>query len=108
MRRLAAARHPSLTFVGMFPGVLPTELASSILPSWALPALTAAMLPVASSAEEVGLAHATVLASPNAGRRRVSYFNHLLEGRTSHPLAYEPELGAWITATSRRSRRGWR
>ena len=75
---------------------------------WALPALTAAMLPVASSAEEVGLAHATVLASHNAGRRRVSYLNHLPEGRASHPLAYEPELGAWITATSRRSRRGWR
>lgn len=94
----AAVRHPSLTFVGMFPGVLPTELASSTFPSWALPALTAAMLPVASTAEEVGLAHATVLASPNAGRRRVSYFNHLLEGRASHPLAYEPELGAWITS----------
>jgi len=94
----AARRHPSLSFVGMFPGVLPTELASSTFPSWALPALTAAMLPVASSAEEVGLAHATVLASPNAGRRRVSYFNHLLEGRASHPLAYAPELGAWITS----------
>jgi len=94
----AAARHPALGFVGMFPGVLPTELATSTFPGWALPALTAAMLPVASSPEEVGLAHATVLASTNAGRRRASYFNHLLEGRTAHPLAYEPELGAWITA----------
>ena len=54
--------HPALGFVGMFPGVLPTELATSTFPGWALPALTAAMLPVASSPEEVGLAHATVLA----------------------------------------------
>ena len=94
----AAARHPSLSFVGMFPGILPTDLASSTFPRWALPAVTAAMLPVASSTAEVGLAHATVLASPNVGRRRVSYFNHLLEGRASHPLAYRPELGRWITS----------
>ena len=76
----AAARHPALGFGGMVPGVLPTELATSTFPGWALPALTAAMLPVASRPEEVGLAHATVLASTNAGRRRASYFNHLLEG----------------------------
>ena len=63
-----------------------------------MPALTLAMLPIASSEAEAGLAHATVLASPNAGRRRVSYFNHLLEGRLAHPLAYAPGLGAWISA----------
>ena len=94
----ASARHPSLSFVGMFPGVFPTELPSSTFPAWALPVLTAAMLPVASSAAEIGLAHATVLASPNAGCRRVTYFNHLLEGRTAHPLAYQTKLGRWITS----------
>ena len=63
-----------------------------------LPLLKLAMLPVASSEAETGLAAATVLASPNAARRRPSYFNFMLEGRRAHPLAYKPELGAWITA----------
>ena len=57
------------------------------------------MLPVASSHEDVGLAHAAVLASANAGRRRASYFNAAtLEGRLAHPLAYKTDVGRWITA----------
>ena len=63
-----------------------------------LPLLTLAMLPVASSAAEAGLSHAALLASPNAGKRRVSYFNAAtLEGRIAHPLAYDQELARWIT-----------
>ena len=93
-----AVRHPSLTLVGMFPGIVPTELPLCTFPSWMMPALTAAMLPIASSEADAGLAHATVLASPNIARKRVSYFNYMLEGRRAHPLAYSPTLGAWITA----------
>ena len=75
------ARHAALTFVGVFPGVMPTELPRRTFPKWVLPALTAAMLPVAASEAEVGLALAAILASPNAARRRVSYFNAVtLEG----------------------------
>lgn len=94
----AAARHPSLTLVGMFPGIVPTELPLCTFPSWMMPVLTAAMLPIASSEVDAGLAHATVLTSPNVARRRVSYFNFMLEGRRAHPLAYHATLGAWITA----------
>lgn len=95
----AAARHPSLTLVGMFPGIVAsTQLPLCTFPSWMMPALTAAMLPVASSDADAGLAHATVLASPNVARKRVSYFNYMLEGRRAHELAYSPTLGAWISA----------
>jgi NAD(P)-dependent dehydrogenase (short-subunit alcohol dehydrogenase family) len=90
-----ATRHPSLRFIGMFPGVVVTDLPLATFPAWAVEALHLLMLPVASSAAETGLAHATVLASPNALRRRTSYFNHLLDGRLAHPLAYDVPLGAW-------------
>ena len=36
--------------------------------------------------------------APVDQRRRVCSFNYLLEARLAHPLAYDSELGAWISA----------
>ena len=54
------------------------------------------MRPIAISEQESGEAHVAVLSSPNVARRRVSYFNHLLEAREAHELAYDEPLGAFV------------
>ena len=52
---------------------------------------------VASSDEETGHAHATILASKSTDHPgRVTYWNHLLEARRTHPLAYDREFSDWI------------
>lgn len=83
----AAMQHPGITFVGMFPGIVVTDLPASTFPAWMLPVLHAVMGPIAITEEESGAAHVAVLTSPNVAVRPVTYFNYLLEGRETHPLA---------------------
>lgn len=90
------SKRSDFSFVGMFPGLVSTDLAQSSFPAWMMPVLKAAMWPVAMSEEESGSAHVIVLTSSNVGRHRVSFFNHLLEGRKAHPVALDDELSAWV------------
>lgn len=94
--REASKRFPGITFVGMFPGVVSTDLAQSSFPKWAMPFIRASMWPFAISEEESGLAHVTILTSSIVARHGVSFFNHLLEGRKAHQVALDDELSAWV------------
>ena len=102
--REASKRYPGLNFVGMFPGVVSSDLVKSSFPAWMIPLLKAGMWPIAISEEQSGLAHVTVLTSLNVGRHGVSFFNHLLEGREAHHVALDDELSAhvydWLETTS--------
>ena len=83
--------------MGTFPGLLVTDLMSSTFPGWLVPVLKALQTPVSDSDEACGLKHATILASPNAGRKRVSYWAApRLEAREPHPLAADEEMAAWV------------
>ena len=94
--REASKRYPDVRFIGMFPGIVSTDLPQSTFPTWIMPILRAGVWPIAVSEEESGLAHVTVLASQNVGRHAVSFFNHLLEGRKAHPVAQDDALSAWV------------
>lgn len=83
--------------MGTFPGLLVTDLMSSTFPAWLVPLLKLLQTPVSDSDETCGLLHATILASPNAGRKRVSYWAApRLEAREPHPLAQDTEMAAWL------------
>ena len=83
--------------MGTFPGLLVTDLMSSTFPAWLVPLLKLMQAPVSDSDETCGLLHATILASPNAGRKRVSYWAApRLEAREPHPLAQDAEMAAWV------------
>lgn len=94
--REASKRFPGIKFVGMFPGIVSSDLPSSSFPAWIMPLLKAGMWPIAISEEDSGLAHVTVLTSTNVGRHAVSFFNHLLEGRRAHPVALDDELSRYV------------
>lgn len=102
--RETSKRYPGMHFVGMFPGVVMSDLVKSSFPAWMIPLLKAGMWSIAISEEQSGLAHVTVLMSSNVGRHGVSFFNHLLEGREAHRVALDDELSAhvydWLETTS--------
>ena len=54
------------------------------------------MWPIARSGVQAGRAHVAVLVSQNAAKKSVSYFNHLLEGRETHYLAYDEQLSEGV------------
>lgn len=96
---------PSICFTSTFPGVLVTDLPKASLPSWLIPVLNVAMTPVADSYEEMGLRHATILASQhrfhhsddNWEEPTVRYWAvPLLQAREGHPLVYDTELARWV------------
>lgn len=97
----AASRYGKrfgIQFVGTFPGILVTDLIRSTFPSWMVPPLKLGMMLIANSEADAGLAHATVLASTNIGRRPATFFNVWLEARAAHPCACDEALGEWIWA----------
>mmetsp|Transcript_150659 Transcript_150659/g.484338 ORF Transcript_150659/g.484338 Transcript_150659/m.484338 type:complete len:351 (+) Transcript_150659:72-1124(+) len=94
--RATSKRMPELVFVGMFPGIVSTDLPRTSFPGWMMPVLGALMWPIAISEERSGLVHVGVLTSSNVLKRPVSFFNHLLEGREAHLLAYDEELAEGV------------
>ena len=108
-----ARQHPDLTVASTFPGLLVTDLPYTILPvrpgrtrEWLhalIPVLHLAMAPISDTDAQMGLNHASILASPNVAAHRavrpVSYWAApLLQAREAHPLAYDEELAAWVYA----------
>lgn len=95
----AAVRHPGISFIGTFPGIVGTDLVrtSKTFPSCLRPVLQFGQKLIALSPEECGMLHVQILASPNASRRQVAYFNVMrLEGRLTHPLAYDESFREWV------------
>lgn len=95
----AALHHPGVTFIGTFPGVVSTDLVrtSKTFPSCLRPILAWCQKLVALSPVQCGRLHLQILASPNVGVGRVSYFNALrLEGRLTNPLAYDAEFRDFV------------
>lgn len=92
----AGKHHPAVHFIGMFPGLIRTEVMLTAFPEWLARLLSVFMIPVALSEEECGDIHANVLSSPNAEQKQVSYFNHLLEGRHTMPMAYNHTFSEWM------------
>merc|ERR1712226_564590 len=84
--------------MGTFPGIVGTDLVghSKTFPKWLRPLLQAAEKAIAMSPERSGTIHATIISSPNVARRPTSYFNERLEGRLTHPLAYDTDFGTWV------------
>lgn len=100
---LRAVEHtlpPDACLMGTFPGLLVTDLASSTVPGWLMGPFKLLQAPLSDSDEDCGLKHATILASTNAARRRVSYWAApRLEAHEPHPLAMDSEMGAWLYET---------
>ena len=94
--REASKRFPDVKFVGMFPGIVSSDLYKSSFPRWIMPLIRAALWPIAISEEASGLAHVTVLVSTSVGRHGVTFFNHFLEGRKAHPVALDNDLSTWV------------
>ena len=93
--------------MGTFPGLLVTDLMSSTFPAWLVPILKLLQAPVSDSDEACGLLHATILASTNAGRRKVSYWAApRLEAHEPHPLAQDAEMAAWLWEALEKLRTG--
>lgn len=86
----------NLHFVGTFPGVVSTEVATTSFPSWMAPLLRAKLWLMASTEEEVGLVHVAIASSDNVGRQDVCFYNHLCEGRRAHDVALDDSLAAFV------------
>eukprot|EP00927_Polykrikos_kofoidii_P053535 TRINITY_DN48145_c0_g1_i1.p1 TRINITY_DN48145_c0_g1~~TRINITY_DN48145_c0_g1_i1.p1 ORF type:complete len:346 (+),score=52.26 TRINITY_DN48145_c0_g1_i1:86-1123(+) len=92
----SARKFPSVKLIGVHPGFVKTELPASTFPVWVAEILKALMTPFAVSEDTIGATLASIISSPNVERRDVSYFNYLLEGRQTHPLAYDNATGTWL------------
>ena len=88
--------HPNMHFVGMFPGIIATDIFASSFPSWLAPIFKLFLTPLAITEEESGWAHVAIATSQNVRRNHVSFLNHLLEGRYVHPSATKQDLAAWV------------
>ena len=86
----------NLHFVGTFPGVVSTEVATTSFPSWMAPLLRAKLWLMASTEEEAGLVHVAIASSDNVGRQDVCFYNHLCEGRRVHNVALDDSLAAFV------------
>ena len=94
LQHAAHVLPPSVRLLSTFPGLLVSDLPQHTLYAWALPLFKLAMLPVADSADTMGLQHATILAAPNVERRRVSFWAApLLQVRTNLPPKSKPHPG---------------
>jgi NAD(P)-dependent dehydrogenase (short-subunit alcohol dehydrogenase family) len=93
----AAKSGLPFTFIGTHPGFVPTDV---IAPTFGAlsPALKLAFsfAPISITEAQAGENTVQTLTSPNAGRRRVSFFNHELEGREAAPRSYELPLQEWL------------
>jgi len=89
-------RQHNLRFVGTFPGIVSTEVATTSFPPWTAPLLRAKLWLTARTEEEAGLAHVTVATSNNVGRHDVCFFNHLCQGRRAHDVAMDDDLAAFV------------
>lgn len=85
-------------YMSTFPGVVGTDLVehSKTFPEWLRPILEAAERVLAMSPQLSGEIHATIISSPNAAKRQTAYFNEMLEGRSTNPLAYDADFGTWV------------
>ena len=86
----------NLHFVGTFPGVVSTEVATTSFPSWMAPLLRAKLWLMASTEEEAGLVHVAIASSDKVGRHGVCFYNHLCEGRRAHVVALDDGLAAFV------------
>ena len=99
LHAMAPSLPPGAHVMGTFPGLLVTDLAASTFPAWLLPLVKLAQTPLSDSDEECGLRHASILASPNVGRKRVSFWAApRLEAYEEHPLARDAEVRASVHA----------
>uniref|UniRef100_A0A7S4IM21 Uncharacterized protein n=1 Tax=Odontella aurita TaxID=265563 RepID=A0A7S4IM21_9STRA len=95
--RETTRRHSDFCFVGMFPGMVATDLTYASFPSWMAPILRGTMWLTALSETESRLAHAIILTSENVNRRGTAvFYNHLLEGRKAHHVALDDGLASWV------------
>merc|ERR1719329_150759 len=104
----AAVRHPDVNFIGTTPGVVQTDLLRGTFPGWLCDLASFLIMPIAQSEDNSGNIHASILTSSNAVQRKVTYFNHLLEGRESMPVVYEPSFGelVWSSLASLAQKHG--
>ena len=98
LQHMATQLPPRAILMGTFPGFLTSDVASSTFPPWLMPIIKCAYAPISDSDEQMGLAHASILATNAvAGKRRVSYWAApLLQARQAHPLARDDEFCEWI------------
>jgi len=96
--REASEKYKSnnIRFVGMFPGLVFTDVATTSFPKWMAPFLRAKLWLISHTEEEAGLSHITVITSENVGRKQVSFFNHLLEARLAHHVALDNEMSKFV------------
>ena len=95
----SSSSSPPVRLVATFPGLLVTDLPHTALPGWLADCLKLPLALVADSPEQVGRAHASILASPSLLRTSEPVSYHvapLLEARCAHPLAYDASLGEWV------------
>ena len=92
----AAVHYPSLSFAGVFPGIVVSDIAEPSLPSWAY-SIYKRLLPFLALAPiDAGLNHLAIASAPQLRAKGVSYWNHLREGRRAHLLAYDPDIIAFV------------
>mmetsp|Transcript_116617 Transcript_116617/g.341331 ORF Transcript_116617/g.341331 Transcript_116617/m.341331 type:complete len:377 (-) Transcript_116617:52-1182(-) len=103
--QLMSKHHPEVNYIGTFPGVVATELLDhGFVPKWLIPLANLALKNAGLDPVECGKLHATIISSPNAARRPVTYFgvrqmghsSAKLEGRLTNSLAYDAEFGQWV------------
>ena len=92
----APSRYPGVAFVGVFPGVVLTDVFASTFPAWALPWLKALLKPIAITDLESGEAHVAVAASGKLPTDRATFFNHYREARATHVPAYDAKIQALV------------
>lgn len=105
--QIMATRHPEVSFVGTFPGIVATDLLDhGTFPKWLIPFVNRALMGSGMETEDCGKLHAIIISSSNAVRRPVTYFsvnqngksikNVKLEGRFTSILAYDPGFREWV------------
>jgi len=95
----ASKQHPSLSFVGTFPGFIATDLVQATFGKTLANAANAAMavLGVSMTEEECGVNHLNILADAQVrGKVGVSLWDHYLVPRTFSALSADPGYGDWL------------
>lgn len=94
----ASSRYPDYAFIGTHPGLVHTEVTKATIPKWISDILfkVAQYAGVLLTEEECGFIHTNILASPNAKKRPVTYFNSFYDGREAIPIAYEQIYIDWF------------
>jgi len=98
MLQHAAHTHTHLRVVGTHPGVVPTDVFTPTVPAWSVPLLKRVItwLPMSLSPVKAGLTQIQIAVSPNVETRKVTYFNHDMEGRKALARAYDARFQKWL------------